>query len=500
MTAPETPEQLSQVLARLQAMAAARGVDAALVGGCLRDQLVGRAAVRRNVDIAVSRDAVALARALAEALGGTFVPLDDAQGTARVVTGAGADRLELDLSDFRGPTLEEDLRRRDFTINAMAVRLPDWLARSTEPHGWIDPLDGRKALAERRLTACFPETFRDDPLRILRAFRFAALLGFAFDAALAPLMRSAVDRLERVSGERIRDELLAIFEAPKAGWAVHELAALGALERIIPELAAGRGMAQGGYHHLDVLGHGLETVRQADEILEDFAEFSPRFREPLRTYCGEELVAGRSRRSLIKLAGLLHDVGKPATRDVHPDGEIWFLGHEHAGAQLASPIVERLRLSNREGQMVCQLVRHHLRPGFLSREPQLTRRALYRFYKDLGDDGPACVLTWWSDRLATRGPSSNVAQIPQQRARTEEILEPYFFRAEEIIRPPRLLDGHRVMQEFRLTAGPKVGALLALVEEAQAEGRIRTVDEALSLLRAHVAQDGTPPSGVAATS
>src|SRR3989338_6020526 len=123
MTAPETPEQLSQVLARLQAMAAARGVDAALVGGCLRDQLVGRAAVRRNVDIAVSRDAVALARALAEELGGTFVPLDDAQGKARVVTGAGADRLELDLSDFRGPTLEEDLRGRDFTINATAGRL-----------------------------------------------------------------------------------------------------------------------------------------------------------------------------------------------------------------------------------------------------------------------------------------------------------------------------------------------------------------------------------------
>ena len=171
---------------------------------------------------------------------------------------------------------------------------------------------------------------------------------------------------------------------------------------------------------------------------------------------------------------------------MHEDGEIWFIGHEHTGAKLTGPIVERLKLSNREADMVCQLVRHHLRPGFLSREPQLTRRALYRFYKDLGDHGPACLLTWWSDRMATRGPRSNLAQVDQQRSRLEEMFTPYFFKAEEIVRPPRLVDGHRLMQEFHLAPGAVVGELLSAIEEAQAEGAVRSAKEALAFAKAHL--------------
>ena len=194
----------------------------------------------------------------------------------------------------------------------------------------------------------------------------------------------------------------------------------------------------------------------------------------------------RSRKALIKLAALLHDVGKPHSRQVHPDGEIWFLGHEQAGEPLARAIVDRLKLSNREADLVCGLVRHHLRPGFLSREPQLTRRAVYRFFKELGEDGPACLLEWWADRMATRGPKSRVDQIDLQRAFVEEMLGAYFFKAEEVVRPPRLVDGHQLMQTLGLAPGPMVGRLLAAIEEAQAEGHVRTADDALVLARAYL--------------
>lgn len=482
---PPAPS-LVALLTRVQDLLHARGVTSHLVGGWLRDQRLGRTAVPLNVDLIVPRQAVALAQALAQELRGTCVPLDEAAGCARVIVESAGERVELDFSDYRAATLEDDLRRRDFTVNALAVSLADWLRHPSRPEPLIDPCGGLEALQRRRLLACFPGTFEEDPLRILRAFRFAAQLEFAVDPSLTPLMSRAAPRIAQVSGERVRDELLAIFATDRAHPAIQALNALGVLDVLVPELIPGRGMEQGGFHHLDVLSHQVETVAQADRFLADFAEFSAPLRAPMAAYCAEQPVEHRSRKALIKLSGLLHDVGKPARRTVEADGEIWFLGHDETGAELVAPVTERLRLSNREAHLVCQMVRHHLRPGFLSREPVLTRRAVYRFFKDLGDDGPACLLTWWADRMATRGPRSRLDQLDQQRARLEELLNAYFFKAEEVVRPPRLVDGRRLMAHLGLSPGPVVGELLNAIEEAQAEGTIHSADDALALAQARL--------------
>ncbi len=483
MTQTPIPPVLIDTLRTVQAFARARGSAWYVVGGLLRDQQLGRPLAYLNADLTVPRDALVLSRDLAAALGAAFVPLDESAGCARVVVMRDGRRIELDISDFRGRTLEEDLARRDFTVNAMAVPLDAWLQTPERPTGLIDPLNGRAALQARRLSPCFEGTFREDPLRILRAFRFLSQLGFTLDPAASPLMAQAVPQLPAVSGERVREELLAIFETDRAAEAVRSLNALGALEALIPELGLGRGVAQGDFHHLDVLDHQLEAVAQADRFLADFQEFSAPLRTPLAAYCAEQLVEPHSRKSLMKLAALLHDVGKPARRTVEADGEIWFLGHEQTGAELAEPIARRLRLSNREAHMVCQLVLHHLRPGFLSREPELTRRAIYRFFRELADDGPACLLVWWADRMATRGTRSRLDQLDQQRGRLEELLNAYFFKAEEVIKPPRLIGGRRLMAELALSPGPLVGELLGAIEEAQAEGRIRAAEDALALAR-----------------
>jgi tRNA nucleotidyltransferase/poly(A) polymerase len=483
MAMTELPPTLISTLKRVQEFASAQGLPCFLVGGLLRDQLLGRPLRYLNVDLAVPSRALAWSQALAAHLRGAFVPLDEEAGSARVVVETDGVRIELDVSDFRGSTLEDDLRRRDFTINAIAVALPDWLRTPSEAQPRVDPLQGAEALRERRLVPCFPGTFEEDPVRILRAFRFVAQLDFALDDSAVPLMIRALPQLSRVSGERVREELIAIFDTNRAAIAIQALNELGAIDVLFPELIPGRGLEQGSFHHLDVLGHQLETVVQADRFLSDFAEFSAPLREPLAAYCAAQPVERRSRKALIKLSGLLHDVGKPARRTIEADGEIWFLGHEETGAELVSVIVDRLRLSNREGQMVCALVRHHLRPGFLSREPQLTPRAIYRFFKDLGDNGPGCLLTWWADRMATRGPKSRLDQLDQQRGRLEELLNAYFFRAAEIVKPARLITGTRLMETFRLEPGPRIGELLGAIEEAQAEGRIHSAEEALAFAK-----------------
>ena len=490
MAAAVMPRALIDVLARVHQFMQQRRMSCYLVGGVLRDQLLGRPLAYLNADLAVPSQAIALAEALASHLGGAFVRLDDDAGSARVVVSVEDQRVELDLNDFRGPSLEADLARRDFTINAMAVALADWLRRPDAPAPIIDPLQGRHALARGVLRACFPETFEADAVRILRAVRFAAQLPCALDASLEPLMRRAVPRLSAIAGERVRDELLAAVETDRAHGAIQMLNTVGALDVLMPELVQGRGVDQGDFHHLDVLGHQIETLAQADRFLAAFAEFSEPLRAPLADYCRQSLVERRSRKSLIKLSGLLHDIGKPARRAVHPDGEIWFLGHEQVGAELVQGVLERLRLSNREALMVTQLIRHHLRPGFLSREPQLTRRAVYRFFKELGEDGPACLLMWWADRMATRGSKSRLDQVDQQRARLEELLGAYFFQAEAVVAPPRLVDGRRLMQAFGLSPGPLIGELLGAIEEAQAEGRVGNESEALAFAQAHLEQRG----------
>jgi putative nucleotidyltransferase with HDIG domain len=261
------------------------------------------------------------------------------------------------------------------------------------------------------------------------------------------------------------------------------LNALGVLDVLFPELIPGRGIDQGGYHHLDVLNHQLEAVAQGDRMMSDFSEFSEDLRAPLAAHVAEDVIDRHTRKALIKLASLYHDVGKPGTRRVKADGEIWFIGHEHFGADLTGALAARLRLSNREAEMIHNLVLYHLRPGFLSREPELTRRAIFKFFRDLGDDGPACGLLWWTDRMATRGPSSRLDQVDQQRARLEELLRAYFFRPEEAVHPPKLIDGRQLMEALSLAPGPRVGELLRAIEEAQAEGKLQTSDDALAFAR-----------------
>lgn len=481
---------LKTVLSNVLAFSKAHGLSLYLVGGCIRDALLGREKFPPNIDLAIPARALDVARALASQLGGTYICLDEVAGSARVVVSSDEQHLELDLSDFRGKTLEADLARRDFTINAMAVPLATWCTDLGWATQLIDPLRGQDDLAARRLRVCFAHTFLEDPVRILRAFRFAAELEFTLEEDVPPLMVAAMARLGNVAGERIRDELCAMLNTNRAAGALQELNDVGALDVLFPELQAGRGVEQGGYHHLDVLGHELETVAQCDRMMTDFAEFTPTLRTPLAHYCELMVVEGRPYKVLVKLAGLFHDVGKPATKRIEPDGDIWFLGHEQFGAALVTTMTERLRLSKREGEMVQRLVLYHLRPGHLSREVQLTRRAIFRFFRDLGDDGPACLLTWWADRLATRGPVSRLDQIDQQRARLEELLRAYFFKAEELIKPPRLVDGTHLMQALGLKPGPIVGKLLRAIQEAQAVGQVRSRDEAMALARELVKEYG----------
>jgi putative nucleotidyltransferase with HDIG domain len=469
--------------------------DTWIVGGALRDELLGRPV--RDVDIAVAGDAAPLARAVADSLGGPVFRLSEAFGAWRVI-----DRRRgrvFDVSPLQAETIEEDLARRDFTVNAMAraVGVPDaeavggearattvaTLAADSLPAGdLIDPLGGRADLEARILRVLGPEAYEQDPLRPLRLARFAAELGFEPDPETERLTAAAAPAVATAAGERVFAELrrLVIADGALAGLALADR--LGLLRAVLPELSDLHEVEQSPYHHLDVYDHTLEVLTVQIELegrLQTIfdAPDAARLEEALAEPLADELTRGQA----LRLGALLHDIGKPATRDTRPDGRVTFIGHDRLGEQMVRSICRRLRASDRLSRFLEGLTRHHLVLGFLVHERPLDRRQVYRYLVRTAPVEVEVTLLSCADRLATRG------------RRAEEATEAHLDLARELMHaaldwrehgPPDVpIRGDELARELGIKPGPKLGRLLAELTEAAYAGEVSTRDDAVAFAR-----------------
>ncbi len=456
-------------LLRATVAAADRRVAPVLVGGAVRDALLGRASV--DVDVAVPRAAVELARRVADRTGSGFVLLDESRGVARVVLGG----HRLDIADFRAPSLEGDLRARDFTVGALAVPL-----RALLRHGRaviVDPTGGLGDLRARRLRLAGPAALADDPVRALRGARLASALGCHLTPATMRAIRGAAPRLTQVAAERVRDEFMAILALPSAARAIRLADRLGLLAIVVPEVGPMRRTPQPAPHRFDVLEHSLRAVAGADRVLARPGALVP-FGEDLARHFAEPLGGSIDRAQTLRLAALLHDVAKPETRR-RVAGRVRFFEHDVVGAARARAIGERLRLPERATSVVERLVRHHLRPMHLGAASEITPRAWNRFFRDLGADVRDLVVLTLVDAAAVTGVSPLVTW--RRAGLLRELLGGWAEQEAAAAAPP-LLRGEDVMARFRLPRGPEVGRLLAQAREAQALGRVTTREEALAYL------------------
>lgn len=479
------PEEAVSTLRELRRFLEEQHTDCYVVGGLVRDYLLRRAT--DDVDLVVAGDALDIASRASRRLGSTLVPLDEANQVARLVFPLEQARWHIDFAALRGD-IENDLACRDFTINAMAVPLDSALDGDIDG-SLIDPLGGRDDLKAGILRAVSDTSFADDPLRLLRAIRFAATLGFRIDPDTESLSRRDSALVSSVAAERIRDELGMILGTSMAYESLCKMDELGLLDPVLPELTVTRGVEQPKEHFWDVFDHSLHTVEAMERVLHERSadgdgellaelpwspEISARF--------SQEVSDGRTRRALSKLAALLHDIGKPATKAFDPDGRMRFLGHTQEGAAMASRAMARLRFSNRETAMVALMVEHHLRPGFLAREETPSRRAIYRYFRDTGDAGIDTLYLGLADHLAARGPTLDPEEWRKHVETTRYVLSKYF-EDQSTITPPKLIDGRVLMDEFGLQPGPRIGELLEIVREAQAAGEVTTREQALQLVR-----------------
>lgn len=469
----------TKVLKEIRLYLQSQSVEAYLVGGYIRDCLLGR--TTRDIDFAVRGRGIDLARQVADHFGGAFVLLDQERDTARAVLRHEEDHPYLvDFTGLRGGSLSSDLAARDFTINALALDI-----QNLEKGGpLIDPFDGLGDLHKRSLRVVSPTVFQDDPLRLLRAARLSAQLDLYIEEATEGLMRRDPSSLALVSPERIRDELALILALPTASRHLRRLDELGLLGVIWPELEELKGVEQPYPHHLDVFHHALKTV----EVLEGFltSGFSFLDREPalpanLVTHFATETSARRRRDTMLKLAALLHDAGKPKTRSTDAN-QVHFHNHEVVGAEIAGSAIRRLRFSRGEVTLIRTIVRNHMRPLLLAKGEKVTKRAVYRFFRDSGDAGVDILVHSLADHLATWGPNLDRSQWEGYLALVNSMLTSYYEEYETAIAPPKLISGRDLMERFDLEAGPRLGQLLEAVREAQVQGEVVTREEALDFV------------------
>jgi poly(A) polymerase len=465
------------ILGPVYNFAKSRKVKLYLVGGALRDLILNRQKDNQDFDFCLKRGAINFGRKLAKQLRAGFVILDEEHAACRLVKKDGDKIYTFDFTDFRAATLEKDLLHRDFTINSMALELKDVFSGEDLSALIIDPYSAREDLKRKIIQVTNKNSFKEDPLRILRAFSFSCMLRFSLDKETLRLAKTEKHLISAVSSERIREELFKILDSLTAYTSLVSLDKLRILEIIFPEIKPMRGIGQGPYHHLDVWQHTLETLNQFELLL-----CSVKQNPEISQYLSEEISGLRKRASLLKLVCILHDVGKPKALR-REKGKIIFHGHERIGLGMTRVICRRLKLANDETRSLERIVLWHLRPGYLANNGRPTERAIFRYFRDTGSDGLAVLLLSLADQRATKGPLiSALSRVRHEK--TIKALISRLLKQKNEKKLVRFLNGNELMRKFKLPASPLIGSMLVELEEAQAIGKIKNKKEALRLAAA----------------
>lgn len=450
--------------------------EAWLVGGAIRDMLMGSTPL--DYDIVVRQDPEILAGDISRDTGASFFKM----GKNRQVVFRG--RLKehtIDIVPMAGESIESDLRLRDFTINAMAVHLGS--------RAFLDPAGGRHDLASRTLRMVSDKAFPRDPLRMLRAYRFAATLNLGIENETESAIKAHSRLIHRPAGERIREELIRLLAAPGATGHLWKMKDSGLLFALFPELIDEKGCMQNRHHCFDVLDHTLFACRHLESLINDPGAQTDPALQPAIDGIDDRL------KPVLKLAMLLHDIGKPRTRSMDAGGAVHFFGHEKIGAGLAEAISGRLKFSNLDADYLCGLIQNHLRPVLLYRAhltQSLTRKGIVRFFRSLNARTPEILIMAIAD---ARAKTQQVCDSdPSFSAFIADLLKAYFQDYLPETNKAPLITGRDLIALFGLHPSPAFKTILEAVEEARLSQRLSGREDALALVRTWLQENDFPES------
>lgn len=475
------------------------------VGGAVRNSLLKRWS--GDVDIALPKENVkAVALALGKKLNAAVFEMDPTFGVWRLVTRR--EGVQIDICAWQGKTLKEDLLRRDFTFNALAypVTQPVSIALQKENKQTkillkgmrrseiVDFCHGLQAVKGRKILLTSTQVFKEDPLRMLRAFRCAAELNFKIEPSVLKQIKKDASLIWHSAGERIQEELTRLFNTSKAYENLQLMDACGLLTALFPALEEQRTCAQVYYGKGGVLAHTLAVFNRMEYLLDHLNKAFPKYAKKLAPYAANK--------SLLKMAALLHDIAKPATAKKVGD-RLRFFYHEERGARMAKTVLEQLHYSRADIRLICAMIGQHLRPSNLASNDVITDRGAYHFFRDMGDAALPLLLLCWADytsyvsdyQLKRIIPRSGERMMSLERAKKTanigktlrhmqvlSLLFSKYFDQPKKMNPARLITGKDVMDLLHLPPSPKIGDILERVAEAQAEGKVLSREDALAFV------------------
>lgn len=437
-----------------------------LVGGSVRDCLMGKDTYDRDL-IVTDEDAGIFSQKVAEFFGGKFIPLDVENHIYRVVL---SDKLNyLDITNPVENSMEKDIKRRDLTINAVAVDIKNCEI--------LDLVGGLNDIKNQVLKGIEDENFVDDPLRILRVFRFYSLLGFEIDEHLLSIVTKYSYLIEKPAKERIEYELMKLFSGKYADLSLLKMDECGILEKLFPIVKELKQVPPNAHHHLDLFHHSIETIKQV-QLLYDASQ------PEVKSHMDKVDFGGFSRLAHLKLACFMHDIGKFSTWTIEEDtGRHRFIKHDDVGSKLAKPILKKMCFSNKQIEYITLMIKKHMYPTMVVQAPELTDKVMMRFVRKMEEDAIDNILIAQADRLSARGPEITDEIVNENISALNKLLQ-FYLKAQETLKPlPKLLNGNEVMKILNISPSPKLGQIINALNEAQINGDIITKEDAISFVK-----------------
>lgn len=434
-----------------------------IVGGSIRDILTQ--AVPNDYDFAVSGSPKEFARHIAKNTNGHIVSLGK---PGLVLYRVSSEMGIFDISPLIGNSISEDLEKRDFTINAIAVDLSNGKI--------IDPLNGIKDLKSGKIRMISERAFTDDPIRLLRAYRLGSQFNFNITRLTSNAIKKNSSLIKNSAGERIHAELIKIFKATNSFKYLEFMTDSRLIFEIFPELKSLSGCQQNHHHDFDVFDHTRYAYKELEDILNNPGLYIPGQKN---SYHKLKKNAG-----ILKCAMLLHDIGKPNTKSIS-NNNIHFYGHEKEGAKMAAVICDRLKFSTSQKNYICHIIKNHLRPLFLHSSfanKQLSGKAKTKFFLKASDACPDLILHALAD---SRGKKKNIINKckPDFTDFSKTLISDYFNCFIPIQEQKALLTGQDLINDFFLSPSPKFKIILNQIEEARLEGKISTKQDAYKMVR-----------------
>lgn len=446
-----------------------------LVGGAVRNALLNQ--VANDLDFTVSIDVERIARSVSRELNTDFYPLDIEREAYRLIMHLPEDKVQyLDFSRMRGENIDADLLARDFTINAMAVNIND-------PQKLIDPLGGARDLMDKKIRVCSPKSIQDDPIRILRAIRFAAEGGYKLEDETRWQLKTNVGLLSSTSPERIRDELFKMLKLDQLPAALRALEWLRSYPFLFPNLYVAdshTGEKEDGFQEKLDFSSSAEIIRlvrmislrnsagDAESLIGGMVVSGfDRFRERLCSYLNFYNTPDRDNYQLIQLSNLLLVLNQQDT----------------APLEITQLIARGMNLSRDEIEAFSIMTtRWALIDEVLKAEPKLDRRKVYRFFKATGSTGIALMVLYIGRYISRKDKKFDPDELLGILERSEFLLDVWWNRYTEIVNPKPFMNGDEIIQHFHLSPGPMIGRYLEYLKEEQAAGEIISRDAAMDLL------------------